>query len=105
MEPSRRVDGFHKRGTEAEWSVHLRVFKEGNEVKWTENVQQTQQAGPLAPNYRVTTSGRPCWGERAHDSASRCPATSSFSRARRSAYGRASSSSPSAVVTGAAPRS
>lgn len=43
-------------------------------------------------------------GERAHDSASWCPATSSFSRARRSAYGRASSSSPSAVVTGAAPR-
>ncbi len=26
-----------------------------NEVKWTENVQQTQQAGSLAPNYRVTT--------------------------------------------------
>ncbi|MFJ3950591.1 hypothetical protein SLV14_000124 [Streptomyces sp. Je 1-4] len=41
--------------TEAEWSVHLRVFKEGNEVKWTENVQQTQKAGPLAPNYWVTT--------------------------------------------------
>ncbi|GFE07073.1 hypothetical protein Scani_33410 [Streptomyces caniferus] len=38
------------------------MFKEGNEVKWTENVQQTQQAGPLAPNYWVTTSGRPCWG-------------------------------------------
>lgn len=40
------------------------MFKEGNEVKWTENVQQTQQAGPRAPNYWVTTSGRLCWGER-----------------------------------------
>ncbi|MGY5079225.1 hypothetical protein ACWIGX_19390 [Streptomyces nigrescens] len=43
------VAGPNARWTEAEWSVHLRVFKEGNEVKWTENVQQTSRRIRLCP--------------------------------------------------------